>query len=347
MDSASDEFQRAISPLYSLHTSEVLFLSPQKVSQKSLTKVAQICWIMDTGECLGNEFGWSDDTPGGGTEPPDFDEKGPEDCIKEGYTLTSCPEGKGPSKVCMYDNRYFAECVDACPADFKECKDPYYGVGEECDGMYRECQCDYCVGYDYTAEGIPNGYVADGDACNSCNGPRYKIKPNPCYGYMECEREPAKNATTCLSGDKLLYSDCNDCDPDCPAGTTETNPEDVAVQPPMNAGIKPVIIPMRLVVPMSVQVTQNHRLQVALMAPPVVMTVVMAKHGINVMMPQKILVKTYIVQPLSLVLTAAPLTLAQQIAAQVFVQNANQTRVQEKPVLRAAVKLVLHPYLLF
>ncbi len=136
MDSASDEFQRAISPLYSLHTSEVLFLSPQKVSQKSLTKVAQVCWIMDTGEC----------------------------------------------------------------------------------------QCDYCVGYDYTAGDIPAGYVADGDACNSCNGPRYKIKPNPCYGYMECEREPAKNATTCLSGDKLLYSDCNDCDPDCPYGTTESNP---------------------------------------------------------------------------------------------------------------------------
>ena len=106
--SASDEFQRAISPLYSLHTSEVLFLSPQKVSQKSLTKVAQVCWIMDTGECLGNEFGWSDDTPGGGAGPTDeFDEKGPEDCIKEGYTLTSCPEGKGPNKVCMYDNRYF------------------------------------------------------------------------------------------------------------------------------------------------------------------------------------------------------------------------------------------------
>ena len=136
MASASDEFQRAISSLYSLHTSEVLFLSPQKVSQKSLTKVAQVCWIMDTGEC----------------------------------------------------------------------------------------QCDYCEGYDYTAGDIPAGYVADGDACNSCNGPRYKIKPNPCYGYMECEREPAKNATTCLSGDKLLYSDCNDCDPDCPYGTTETNP---------------------------------------------------------------------------------------------------------------------------
>lgn len=63
---------------------------------------------MDTGDCLGTEFGWSDDTPGGGAGPTDeFDEKGPEDCIKEGYTLTSCPEGKGPSKVCMYDDRYF------------------------------------------------------------------------------------------------------------------------------------------------------------------------------------------------------------------------------------------------
>ena len=63
---------------------------------------------MDTGDCLGTEFGWGDDTPGGGAGPTDeFDEKGPEDCIKEGYTLTSCPEGKGPNKVCMYDDRYF------------------------------------------------------------------------------------------------------------------------------------------------------------------------------------------------------------------------------------------------
>ena len=87
-------------------------LSPQQVSknQKSLVKVAQVCWIMDTGDCAGLDFVSSDINGSGNKPPSEYDKKGPEDCIKEGYTLTSCPEGKGPNKVCMYDDRYFAEC---------------------------------------------------------------------------------------------------------------------------------------------------------------------------------------------------------------------------------------------
>ncbi len=213
-------------PFNILHTHQLpeLKLSPQQISQKPLTKVAQVCWIMDTGDCLGLDFVGTDIGGPDGTKPDEYTPKGPEDCINEGYTMTQCPEGQEPTKVCMYDDRYFAGCVPSCPDDYKICEEPYYGIGEECNGKYKECQCDYCVGYDYKEEDIPNGYVADGEPCSSCNGPRYKIKPNPCDGYMECEREPAKNATTCLSGDKLLYSDCNDCDSECPAGTTESNP---------------------------------------------------------------------------------------------------------------------------
>ena len=94
-------------------------------------------------------------------------------------------------------------------------------------------------------------------------------------------------------------------------------PEDVAVQLPTNAGIKPVIILMRLVVPMNAQVTQNHRLQVALMAPPVVMTAALAELGINVMMLQEILVRGLAVRQLGLVLMGVHLIPAQQVAAQV------------------------------
>ena len=94
-------------------------------------------------------------------------------------------------------------------------------------------------------------------------------------------------------------------------------PEDVAVQLPTNAGIKPVIILMRLVAPMSAQATQNHRLQVALMAPPVVMTAALAELGINVMMLQEILVRGLAVRQLGLVLMGVHLIPAQQVAAQV------------------------------
>lgn len=65
---------------------------------------------------------------------------------------------------------------------------------------------------------------------------------------------------------------------------------DVVAQPPTNVGIKPVIILMKLVVPMNAQATPNHLLPAAPMVPQVVMTVVMAKLGINVMMPLEILV---------------------------------------------------------
>ena len=194
------------------HFSSVLDLSPDKFSNQSFTKIAQVCWIMDTGECLGANYVGSDiDTPSGG-EPDDFHPKDETDCIQEGYTLTSCPEGYKPNKYCLYDNRYFAECVPYCPDGYKYCEDPYYGVGEPCNGMYKECQCDACEGYDYTADNIPDGYVADGEACNSCDGPKYKIKPNPCDGYLDCGSIGCESgATTCLSGTVEMCSDCKDC----------------------------------------------------------------------------------------------------------------------------------------
>ena len=79
-------------PFNTLHTHLSLKpnLSPQQVSenQKSLVKIAQVCWIMDTGECAGLEFVGSDiGGSGGGDKPTDeYDKKGPEDCIKEDFS---------------------------------------------------------------------------------------------------------------------------------------------------------------------------------------------------------------------------------------------------------------------
>ena len=208
-------FQRVTLPFNSLHTSENLFLSPHQVSknQKSWVKVAQVCWIMDTGECLGSSFGWDDKTPGTPSTPPDeYDKKGPQDCIDEGYTITNCPDGYRGNKECLYADGYYAECVKACPSGYKKCEPPYYGVGEACDGMYKECQCDYCEGYNYTKDNIPNGYVIDGAACNSCNGERYKVKPNPCDGFLDCgSMGGMAGAKTCQSGNTIKYDNCKSC----------------------------------------------------------------------------------------------------------------------------------------
>ena len=199
-------------PFNTLHTHLSLKsgLSPQHVSEKNLVKTAQVCWIMDTGECAGLDFVGSDIS--GPSDPEDYVPKGEEDCIKEGYTLTSCPEGYKPNKYCLYDNRYFAECILSCPSDYKVCEAPYYGVGEACDGKYQECQCDECEGYTYTADNIPDGYVADGEACNSCDGPKYKVKPNPCDGYLDCGAIGCESGTdTCKSGGQIMCSECRSC----------------------------------------------------------------------------------------------------------------------------------------
>ena len=188
---------------------ETIFLSPP---QKSTIKLAQVCWIVDAGKCLGISFSWSDKIPGKSDNPEDFTPKGKEDCIKEGYTLTSCPEDFKPNKYCLYNRSYFAECVLSCPSDYKTCEDPYYGVGDDCGGKYKECQCDECEGFDYTADNIPDGYVVDGEACNSCYGEKYKIKVNPCDGFLDCGSLGGMiGADSCLSGSHMMYSECRPC----------------------------------------------------------------------------------------------------------------------------------------
>ena len=210
-------------PFNTLHThlSAALNLSPHQVSenQKSLLKVAQVCWIMDTGECSGMDFVGSDiDSPSGSGQPNDYVPKGAEDCIKEGYKLTSCPEDYKPNKYCLYDSRYFAECVLDCPSSYKTCSAPYKGVGKVCgDDLYAECCIDTCpADYKYTLGSIPDGYEADGEPCIQCDGTsykaKYKIKEKDCSGFLDCGTLGCEDgASTCQSGDNILCSECKKC----------------------------------------------------------------------------------------------------------------------------------------
>ena len=159
--------------------------------------------------------------PGGGD---DYDLDNDKRCIEEGYTLTSCPEGYKPYNYCPYDNTYFEKCVEACPSDYVTCEEPYYGVGEACDGKYASCECTPCgAGYDYTT--IPEGYVQDGEACLDCDGKtKYKIKLNPCDGYMDCgNMGPEIGAGTCQSGNETLYDNCKACPYECSLSSCPDN----------------------------------------------------------------------------------------------------------------------------
>ena len=184
----------------------------------TLIQLAATCFVTDTSACSGNEFAGNnadDDghgAPGGPGDGDDYDLDNAERCRQEGYTQTSCPEGQEPSNTCPYDSSYFEKCVSSCPSNYVTCEKPYYGVGEACDGKYASCECTPCgSGYDNTT--IPEGYVQDGEACLDCDGKtKYKIKPNPCDGYMDCGSMGGEaGAKTCLSGTTTMYDNCKAC----------------------------------------------------------------------------------------------------------------------------------------
>ena len=208
---------------------------------------ASVCFVTDTSECGGN-LGSTEDTFGNEGALPDYNLDDAERCKKEGYTLTSCANGGIPEGFCIYDSNFFKNC--RCPTGYKTCEPPYYGVGQTCGRKYESCEedierackelnpdytntcesgwqinpndqckydetfgtcCNQCIGYDYTD--IPEGYVQDDEACTDCNGKtKYKVKPNPCDGFMDCgSMGGAVGAETCLSGDTIKYDNCKPC----------------------------------------------------------------------------------------------------------------------------------------
>ena len=184
-----------------------------------LIQLAAACFVTDTTDCSGNEFAGNNADDNDGGVPPGGDDYELDDskrCIEEGYTITDCPEDSDPINFCPYDNTYFEKCKALCPSDYVTCEPPYHGVGEACGDQYASCECTPCgSGYDNTT--IPDGYVQDGEACLDCDGKtKYKIKPNPCEGYMDCgSMGPEAGANTCQSGTTTKYDNCKPCANEC------------------------------------------------------------------------------------------------------------------------------------
>ena len=245
------EYDRSTSPL----RGEVGLQSRTGEGDNKNIQLAATCFVTDTSACSGNEFSGNnadDDghgAPGGSGDGDDYELDNEERCKKEGYYLTSCPDGQEGSGFCPYDSSYFEKCVSSCPSNYVTCEPPYYGVGEACDGKYASCEkdteracqelnpgyvdecgtgqqlsddrcsydntygtcCNTCEGYDNTS--IPDGYVQDGETCTACDGQEhYKIKPNPCDGYMDCGSMGGEaGAKTCLSGTTTMYDNCKAC----------------------------------------------------------------------------------------------------------------------------------------
>ncbi len=159
-------------------------------------------------------------------------------CIKEGYTIKSCPDGYALdiSERCPYglNSPLYKKCyslAELCQdKGFQlSCSEGYEpNPNEYCpyDSVYIKCQCAQCLGYDYTeAEANAEGYIADGEPCMSCATPMYKRKINPCDGFKydveSCGATSCGNVAGeyCKSGTVYKYKDCNSCTvPSCPDG---------------------------------------------------------------------------------------------------------------------------------
>ena len=191
-----------------LHTH--LYASSSRLPSFQEFQIASVCFISDTEDCSGYLFGNTEDLIDG--DPEDYNPDDDERCKKEGYLISSCPDGYKPGGLkCPYGD-YYTKCVPTCPSNYVECTEPYFGVGEACDGKYASCDCTPCgAGYTYTS--IPNGYLQDGEGCLDCDGvTKYKIKINPCDGFLDCgDMGGAAGAKTCQSGDVIKYDNCKPC----------------------------------------------------------------------------------------------------------------------------------------
>ena len=194
-----------------------LYSSSKRLPSSDEFKIAAVCFVNDTSACSDSSFG--------GLNSVDFDIKPRDRCFNEGFTVSECPEWYVPGgKKCPY-GPYYSDCISTCPSDYITCEEPYVGVGEPCDGKYASCTCTPCgAGYDNTT--IPEGYVQDGEACLDCDGKnKYKIKPNPCDGFMDCGSMGGEaGAETCLSGTITKYDNCKACPnlgtyTSCPSGS--------------------------------------------------------------------------------------------------------------------------------
>lgn len=187
------------------------------------------CWNNFNNVCSSDE---SFEGNGGGIQT-DY-----QSCIKAGYTIKSCPEGYAVSisERCPFGLN--TNLYKACHAIAEICQDKGYtltcaagyepDLNKYCsyDSLYVKCDCARCLGYDYSLnEANAEGYVVDGDPCQSCAESKYKRKINPCTGYdydaSNCGVTSCGTlgGDTCVSGNVLKYKECKACPaPSCGDG---------------------------------------------------------------------------------------------------------------------------------
>lgn len=132
-----------------------------------------------------------------------------------GFLAADCKAPFYPFKMCANKFPLYRICQENIE---KACTEAGYSHKDKCQLTDKKCPfssdygtcCDSCPGFAYALDSIPDGYVAEGETCTTCDGlVKTNVSAAPCDGFMACQYGPMSQHTpSCLQGKTMLYSAC-------------------------------------------------------------------------------------------------------------------------------------------
>ncbi|MBE6452300.1 MAG: hypothetical protein E7012_02280 [Alphaproteobacteria bacterium] len=138
-------------------------------------------------------------------------------CRNNNYTFSEadCKSPFFPFKMCANKFPLYRICKEDIE---KSCIDAGFTHKSKCQLTDTKCPfsadygicCNDCPTFSHDINNIPEGYIATGETCTTCNGiTKTNITPAPCEGFSICEFGPMSEITpSCKQADKILYSAC-------------------------------------------------------------------------------------------------------------------------------------------
>lgn len=131
------------------------------------------------------------------------------------FSATDCKAPFFPFKMCANKFPLYRICQENIE---KSCLAEGYTHRSKCQLTDKKCPyspeyglcCNDCPNFTHSIDAIPEGYIASGETCTTCNGiTKTNIIPAPCEGFIKCEFGPLSNMTpSCQQASTILYSTC-------------------------------------------------------------------------------------------------------------------------------------------
>ena len=138
-------------------------------------------------------------------------------CRNNNYSFlaTDCKAPFYPFKMCANKFPLYRICQENIE---KACTEAGFKHKDKCQLTDKKCPfspdygicCDNCPGFAHAVDAVPEGYIADGETCTTCDGiVKTNVIPAPCDGFIKCKFGPMSPHTpSCLQGETRLFSAC-------------------------------------------------------------------------------------------------------------------------------------------